>query len=203
MRPAHSRVGCCGQQSGWPCGCAHAAAPAQTPLPVTRRPGTPFGGLWAGAHGCQRRQERAAALSLGHQKYAQRSQAVAALVVLSSLPVQAASQVACDCAGRWHTGRFGRQGVWRSCGSSRPPRADTCCLDKRRTSCLQKCVLCAARTAEVRLPCPSALWCAWALLSLSADFLTGCKALKVCIKSCAAVRTGLILLWCQGPQKPA
>ncbi len=114
-----------------------------------------------------------------------------------------ASHVACNRVGRRHTaGRFGRQGVWRSCGSSRPPRADTCCLAKRKCS-LQKRLFHAARVAEVRLPCFRAPCCARALLSLSAEFLTGYTALKVSFKLCAAVRNGLNLLWCQGPWKQA
>jgi len=62
-----------------------------------------------------------------------------------------ASHVACNRVGRRHTaGRFGRQAVWRSRGSSRPPPADTSCLAKRRCY-LQKRVFCAEKVAEVRL----------------------------------------------------
>jgi len=36
------------------------------------------------------------------------------------------------------------------------------------------------------------------------ESLTGYKALKVFVKSCAAVRTGLNLLWCRGHEsRPA
>ena len=113
-------------------------------------------------------------------------------LVVGRYPCEQASQIACSRVGRRRTARrFGRQGMWRRCGSPRPPRAASCCLQKR--------VVRAAQVAEVRLPCPSALCRARALLSLSAEFFTDYKALKVCLRSCAAVRTGLNLLWCQGP----
>jgi len=69
-----------------------------------------------------------------------------------------ASQNASSRVGRRRTARrFGRQGTRRRCGSPRPPRAAPCCLQKR--------VIRPARVAEVRLPCPSALSRASALLS--------------------------------------
>ena len=81
---------------------------------------------------------------------------------------QHGSQVACNRAGRRRTARsFGRRGVWRRWGSPRPPPAASCTLQER--------VVGAAQVAEVRLPSPSALCRARALLSPSAECLTDHK----------------------------